>query len=129
MYVSEKLLPEYLQFIDVHLSLRILDFHISKADNTTKKEELIKFKKTQILKTKLFSQIYLFLEENPTLKSDEELQALKESENKLVSYEETLKDKIIGFLNIVNNIKNDPSFDFTTPINKKIVNLKLFVEK
>ncbi len=90
---------------------------------------MIKFKKTQILKTKLFSQIYLFLEENPTLKSDEELQALKESENKLVSYEETLKDKIIGFLNIVNNIKNDPSFDFTTPINKKIVNLKLFVEK
>lgn len=122
MSVSENMLPEYFKFLDTHMSLKVLDFHILKASDEAKKGELLKFKKAQILKTKLFKEIYKFLEENPSLKNEEELNAIKKSENKLNSDEEDLKDNIIGFLNIVNNIKNDSSFDFTTPINKKIVN-------
>ncbi len=121
MSVSENSLPEYYNFLDTHLSLRVLNIHISKASDANTKAELLKTKKVQLLKTRLYKEISKFFEENPSLKSKQESNALQESEAKLNLHEEDLKDKIVGFLNIVNNIKNDPSFDFTTPINKKIV--------
>jgi hypothetical protein len=125
MNVSENILPEYYKFLDTHMSLKVLDFHLSKSTDENKKGELLKTKKLQLLKTKLYSEIYKFFEENPSFKNEQELITLKQTETKLNSHEEDLKDKIIGFLNIVNNIKNDPTFDFTTPINKKIVFLFL----
>jgi len=121
MNVSENLLPEYYQFLDTHLSLRVLDFHISNTADQNKKAEFLKIKKSQILKTKLYKEIYKFFEENSCFENEVDINLLKESDTKLNSYEEELKDKIIGFLNIVNNIKNDPTFDFNTPIHKKIV--------
>ncbi len=127
MSVSERTLPEYYNFLDTHLSLKVLDFQIQKATDDKVKSDLLATKKAQLLKTKLFSDIYKFFEEHPSLKSEQELTALRESETKLNSHEEDLKDKIIGFLNIVNNIKNDPTFDFTTPINKKIVRHKTLI--
>ena len=121
MNVSVNILPEYYEFLDTHMSLKVLDFHLSKSTDENKKGELLKTKKAQLLKTKLYSEIYKFFEENPSFINGEELNTLKQTETKLNSHEEDLKDKIIGFLNIVNNIKNDSTFDFNSPINKKIV--------
>lgn len=121
MSVSQSITPEYFQFIDTHLSLKVLDFHLEKVNSEAERSQLLSLKKTQLIKTKLYDQIYKFFEENPSLKNEDEFQSIQNSHNNLESYEEDLKDKIIGFLNIVNNIKNDPNFDFSTPINKKIV--------
>ena len=122
MSVSQNLLPDYFEFIDSHLSLRILDFLLEKENDSNNSETLLNVKKSLLLKTKLYDQILKFFEENPKLSSDEEIKKIIEGKNNLISEEDNLKDIIVGFLNIVNNIKNDTNFDFHSPINRKIVN-------
>lgn len=116
------MIPEYLKFIDVHLSLKVIDFLLSKNPSDSEKKELLSLKANQLLQTKLFEEIQKFFEENPSLKNEEKLSKINNQKNSLKENENNLKDLIFGFTNMINNMKENPDFDFTTPINKKIVN-------
>jgi hypothetical protein len=117
------MIPEYLRFIDVHLSLKIIDFLLNISNsNQEDKNELLNLKANQLLQTKLFKEAENFFEENPLLKKEENYTKLISLKNSIKEAEDNLKDEIFGFLNIIKNMEENDDFDFTSLINKKIVN-------
>jgi hypothetical protein len=115
------MIPEYLRFIDVHLSLKIIDF-LLKNSNQEDKNQLLTLKANQLLQTKLFKEIENFLEENPLFKKEDNFTKVISTKNSIKETEENLKNEIFGFLNIIKNMEENEDFDFTSLINKKIVN-------
>jgi hypothetical protein len=101
MNVSEKEIPKYLNFLDSHLKLKILDFY---------KKETTEYYKAELLKTGLESK----QKEN---KLNEE--AINEKKTKLVNSENSIKLEIVGYLNLVS--KSNGNIDISSSMNKKIV--------
>ncbi len=113
MNVSENFLPEYIDFFDSHLRLLVLDFYLEKGIN---REFITK------LKSEILSRTYLFETQEKFFKDDSnELNNIRENKEKLESKENELKQKIMGYLNMIENAKNSNNYDTTSSINKKIV--------
>jgi hypothetical protein len=113
MNVSENSLPEYLDFFDSHLKLIILDFYLAHGYNN---EFISKIKSEVLSKTSLFTQ-----QENFFKDDNNELNKIKEKKENSDKVENNSKQKIIGYLNMIENIKNNSNYDTSSAINKKIV--------
>lgn len=112
-------LPEYIHFIDPHLKIIILDFYLSK--NTGNNENILKQKKQELFKTYLFDQQKKFLDENKSLSDENDYQLIEKNKEKLEKDETEIKEKIIGFLNLLEQCRNINDYDTSTSMNKKIV--------
>jgi hypothetical protein len=112
MNVSESL-PEYFDFFDSHLKLLILDFY---TQNNSNKETLTKLKSEVLSSTNLFTQQELFFKDDSNM-----LNKLKESRENTEKAENDTKQKIIGYLNLIENAKSSNNYDTSSSINKKIV--------
>lgn len=106
MNVSEN---EYYDFFDSHLKLLLLDFYINNGIN---KEYYNK------LKTEVVSNTYLFEKQ---MNNTTELKTIEEMKAKVENTENDLKQKIIGYLNLIENAKSSNNYDTSSSINKKIV--------
>jgi hypothetical protein len=113
MNVSEHLLPEYFDFFDSHLKLIVLDFYLK---NNINKEPLQKLKADILSNTNLFTQ-----QEEYFKNVGKEVNIIKELKEKVEQSEADIKQKIIGYLNMIENAKNNNNYDTTSSINKKIV--------
>ena len=117
MNVSEQFLPEYFDFFDSHLKLIVLDFYLQ---NNINKEPL------QKLKAEILSNTNLFTQQEEYFKNvGKEMNIIKELKEKVEQNEADIKQKIIGYLNMIENAKNNNNYDTTSSINKKIVILSL----
>ena len=113
MNVSENFLPEYIDFLDSHLRLLVLDFYLEKGIN---REFITKLKSEILSRTNLFeTQEKIFKDDN------NELNKIKQYKEKLEIRENELKQKIMGYLNMIENAKNNNNYDTSSSINKKIV--------
>jgi hypothetical protein len=118
MNVSEQFLPEYFDFFDSHLKLIVLDFY---SQNNIYKEHI------QKLRTEILANTYLFNRQEEISKNDlKEMNRIKENKEKVQLSEDEIKQKIIGYLNLIENAKNNNNYDTSSSINKKIVKFFLF---
>jgi hypothetical protein len=112
--------PEYLEFIDPHLCLNILDFISKKSDIS-----IVNKKKEKLFKTLLFDQQNSFIQTNPELVSAEEKEIIRTNAEGVLKMEEELKSGIVGFLNLIENCRRTNDFDTSNSLSKKIVSLLL----
>jgi hypothetical protein len=113
MNVSENFLPEYLDFFDSHLKLKLLDFYLDLGNNI---ELLKKYKSEELIRTSLFDK------QEEYFKSDINITAkINENKENLVKLENEKKQKIIGYLNLIENLRNNNNYDTSSSISKKIV--------
>ena len=116
--------PEYLQYFDYHISLKILDFHIkANENNKSALDHLNGFKNSKLFQTLLFRDQEASLSsakfENYSV---EQINQKKELTSKL---EEELKIKIIDFLQLAESCRSLNDYDTSTSYRKKIVRKNL----
>jgi hypothetical protein len=111
MNVSE--LPPYINFLDSHLKLKVLEFYISKGNNKQSKD----IYKEVLFKTGLEKQQTELLKKHNL----DESNTVNEIKDKLKISENELKQHIVGYLNLIQNCKTQNNYDTSTSMNKKIV--------
>jgi len=114
---------EVLKFLDPHMVIRLLDFSLEKVTNENDKENYLRYKKKVLFKTFLFDQQKQFLESNPNLSNQGEIEAMELTQENLKKKEDLSKLAIIGFLNLMDNYRRNALFDMTSSISKKIVKI------
>jgi hypothetical protein len=113
MNVSDQL-PKYINFIDTHLKLKVLNFYLTKNQSD---ENLTKLYKAELFKTGLESLQNDFIQKYKINDIDN-----KERNEKIKKDENELKQNIFGYLNLIENCKQINNYDTSQSMNKKIVN-------
>ncbi len=113
MNVSENQQPEYYDFFDSHLKLILLEFFIQKGINKEYNSKI---------RTEVLANTYLFEKQSEYFKdSNNDLKRIEELKIKVENNENDFKQKIIGYLNLIENAKSSNNYDTSSSINKKIV--------
>ena len=113
-------IPEYelVKYLDSHLALKVLDFHIERSAD---KEAVLRYKKNVLQSTLLFSDLEKFLNENKNLQDGTEAEFIEKKKEQLVKKEDETKFLIRGFLNLMENFRKSNNFDTSSSMHKKIV--------
>jgi hypothetical protein len=113
MNVSENQQPEYYDFLDSHLKLHLLEFFIQNGINKEYNSKI---------RTEVLSNTYLFNKQSEYFRdNNNELKRIEELKIKVENNENDLKQKIVGYLNLIENAKSSNNYDTSSSINKKIV--------
>ncbi len=116
--------PEYLQYFDYHLSLKILDFHLKENEGNNSALDQYRGLKN----SKLF-QTLLFREQEASLSSvkieNNSVQHINQKKETISKLEEELKLKIIDFLQLAESCRSLNDYDTSTSYRKKIVKRSL----
>ena len=123
MSVSANELPEYIKFLDPHLALQVIDFYISKERNP----DLVAYKKQILFKTMLFEQQLAFIEENKNLFDENIKQNISSKKEQQAKDESQTKQRIIGFLNLIENCRKAYDYDTSASMSRKIVKNKIII--
>lgn len=118
---AELNIPEnkILHFLDSHLALIVIDFHLKQVNNSEERKNLLEAKKNLLQRTNLSEEKIKFVKENGEFDFGNSIQEIKD---KFGIAEENLKKEITGFLNLTETFRKTKNFDTTSSINKKIVN-------
>jgi hypothetical protein len=118
--------PEYLQYFDYHLSLKILDFQIKENEgNNSALDQYRGLKNSKLFQTLLFREQEASL--SSTKVENNSIQQINQKQETISKLEEELKVKIIDFLQLAESCRSLNDYDTSTSYRKKIVRISLNV--